>query len=154
MKRDFRASELARRGFTVSVIPMNDLRTSSFLYGAFLIAMGGIAFAASGWDPKAKTAIMSGTMSGMMVLAAAWLAGSPRNCLSIAGKAGCVLLPLAFAGVFTWRASIALTEWNTPDWKTYKPVVIGTMQCVSLLIAGWNVHALFNAKSNRSAKNH
>jgi len=118
------------------------LRKILVAYGVFLIAMGLIAFALSGFAEKAKTAIMSGGLSGLIILVCAWALCSRISLVSAAGRYAALLYTVMLVGVFTWRTTAALQEYGTDDWALYKPVVIGTMLVVSILSGGLQVMTL------------
>ena len=114
-------------------------------YAIFLFLMGFIAFALSGFDPKAKTAMISGTMAALsMGLAFGLIRGGFKRLGAVLG----LIFVLLFCGVFTWRSSLALMEHGTESWKPYKPVAIGLLQMGSVFTAGATV-AILSLRNRR-----
>jgi len=107
-------------------------------YGAFLIVCGVVGWAATGFAPKAKTAILSGGVTGtlMVVLGLLALYGSARARV-IAPWVG-VFFALAFTSVFTWRASIA---WQNVPAKLYVAILLSVMAVASVTAAALVAHA-------------
>jgi len=102
------------------------------MYGAFLIVCGVVGWAATGFAPKAKTAILSGSATGalMIVLGLVALRG-PAAVRGIAPWVG-AFFALGFTGVFTWRASIA---WQNLPEKLYVAILLSVMAVASVTAA-------------------
>lgn len=81
---------------------MEVLKSLLTFYGVFLIAAGIISVAFIGM--KAKTALASGGMSGLIVLSMAYLI-SQGNTL---GRYGGLFVSLMLLGVFAWRSTKTL----------------------------------------------
>ncbi len=88
-----------------------------FGYALFLAAAGFGAWAASGFDDRARTAVMSGLVAGTIIAVCAILAMRlPHN--RTVGSIGIhlgLLFPVLFAGVFLWRAFEAYTGWKISE---------------------------------------
>ena len=106
-------------------------------YGVFLFLSAIAAFALIG--PKAKTALMSGGMSGTISLVIAYCVHTGIKGFAIAGPMLCLLLFCVFA----WRSYktlIALVELiqlkEAVNAKAIAFMIISLMAVVSLVIAG------------------
>lgn len=75
-------------------------------FGLFLIGCGFLGWAAAGFTAKAKTAILSGGMSGLMMIAMGFMATSSRPIPAAVGRNGGLALPVFFTAVFSWRAMV------------------------------------------------
>jgi len=102
-------------------------------YGIFLIAMGFIGWAASGFSSTAITAIFSGGLSGLVMFGMGTAAAKKDQWASLARYVG-FAFTLLFAGVFTWRTLASIGEHGTEDFALYKVIVIGTMMVVSYAV--------------------
>lgn len=105
-------------------------------FGVFLILAGFAAFMASGYAPSAKTAILSGSLSGAIMLVCAWLYSCRSSIRHKWGRRVGILISGLLAGVFSWRLTMALLEHGTETFAPYKPIIIGAMQVASLVVFG------------------
>lgn len=76
--------------------------TILYFYGTFLILCGIVAVIFIGL--KAKTALMSGGMSGAIAITAAWLLSTQTPGTPVAG----LIIPLLLFIVFAWRSTKTL----------------------------------------------
>jgi hypothetical protein len=105
-------------------------------YGVFLIACGITAVIFIGL--KAKTALLSGGMSGTLSILVAWLIFRSSNGAELAG----LVLSLALFMVFSWRATKTLhgifdmipTGQEGLKGKGIAFLIIGLMAVVSLMV--------------------
>lgn len=103
-------------------------------YGLVLAACGVLGWAAAGFTAKAKTAILSGAVTGAAMVAMAFLSSS-QGALASAGHWGGRVLPVLFLGVFSWRASIAWKAHLAGQPKLYVAVLLTGMALASVLVA-------------------
>jgi hypothetical protein len=117
-----------------------------FGYAAFLVVCGFLGWAASGFTEKAKTAILSGSATGGIVFAVAFLSTRRHALLASAGRGLGVFFPLAFGGVFIWRATVAWQDVAAGEPKVYVGVLLSAMATASLVTAGilvaWRARAI------------
>ena len=101
-------------------------------FGIFLAICGLLGWAAAGFTLKAKTALLSGSICGSMMIGCGWLLGRQHPWLSGAGNIGGTFLPLLFSAVFTWRASIAWMAWADGQPKFWVASLLGLMAAVGI----------------------
>lgn len=101
-------------------------------FGVFLVACGLLGWAAAGFTAKAKTAILSGGMSGGLMIGSGWLASRPSLRARNIGRAAGTALPLLFTGVFSWRSIIAWQSVAAGAPKLYVAVLLSTMAVAAL----------------------
>ena len=100
-------------------------------YGLFLAACGVVGYAASGFDPKAKTAIFSGAGSGAIMVLLGWLSSHVNpKVRAIAAHAGFVLA-LLLGATFAWRGVIAWGKVLDGQNVLYLAVLLSFMAVVS-----------------------
>lgn len=105
-------------------------------FGLFLVASGVLGWAAAGFAAEAKTAILSGAVSGGLMLACgALVARGPRGLARAAGAAG-TALPIVFAGAFAWRAIVAWMETFGGEAKLYVAALLSTMTVAAVVTFG------------------
>ena len=101
-------------------------------YAVFLAACGFVAFAMSGFAANARTALIVGFGTAVVVAICGVLAGMiDRN--RTAGMIGIhagLVLPLIFAGLFAWRAWQAYAD----PAKLYLAAILGIMALGSLIV--------------------
>jgi uncharacterized membrane protein (UPF0136 family) len=100
------------------------------VHGIFLMIMGLVGFAASGFAAKSRTAVISGSISGSLLLLCAWLTASQVSRLRAIGAHAGMTILLLLSGVFCWRtvASIQKTlAAGLPWYDHYTVWVIGLM---------------------------
>lgn len=105
-----------------------------FGYGLFLIVCGFLGWAATGFSSSGKTAIMSGGVSGALVLVSAWLAGRPAKKLQMIGAHLGLVLPLLFAIPFTWRGIVGWQATAAGEDKLYVAILLSSMALASLIV--------------------
>lgn len=98
-----------------------------FFFAAFLVLAGVVAFAASGFAPRAKTAIMMGTLTGAIMGTLGYLSTKTKLAKPALGTA--IFFALFFGSTFTWRSIIA---WQNIDQKLYLAILLTVMACASL----------------------
>lgn len=105
-------------------------------YGAFLMSCGLVAVTFIGF--KAKTALMSGGMSGLMALCIAYSAYQGFAYAYLLG----MLLTVFLLGIFSWRATKTLflllkltgTQHEDVNHKAIAFLIIGLMAVVTLFV--------------------
>ncbi|MBI4376485.1 MAG: hypothetical protein HY549_08550 [Elusimicrobia bacterium] len=105
-------------------------------FGLFLVACGFLGWAAAGFTAKAKTAILSGSMSGLMMVAMGFLSASSRPMAAAIGKNGGLVLPAFFAAVFGWRAIVGWQAYSAGQPKLYVAVLLSSMAAAAIAIFG------------------
>jgi len=70
------------------------------LYGLFLIAAGCCAFAAAGFEAKAKTAVIIGSITGLSMMICGYFAPSRPLASSIGRALTCI-----YGAIFLWRGN-------------------------------------------------
>jgi NADH:ubiquinone oxidoreductase subunit K len=107
-----------------------------FYYGAFLILCGIVSVALIGW--KAKTALVSGSISGVVAITFGHFISQGSHVAQVAG----ILLCFALFGVFCWRSTktlfmvFELIPERHPDLKgkTIAFLIISLMAVVSFVV--------------------
>jgi hypothetical protein len=105
-----------------------------FLYAAFLAICGLAAFALAGFDwHRAKTALIVGLATAILMSICGWLAGSfPRaNAAASIGLYAGHVLALLFGAMFAWRAYETFASGVTE--KRYLAVVLTIMAAGSFI---------------------
>ncbi|MEM8834478.1 MAG: hypothetical protein AAGD00_01535 [Planctomycetota bacterium] len=105
-----------------------------FGYGLFLIVCGFLGWAATGFTSSGKTAILSGGMSGVLVLASAVLAGRPAKKMQMIGAHLGLVLPLLFAIPFTWRGIVGWQATAAGEDKLYVAILLSSMALASVVV--------------------
>lgn len=100
-------------------------------FGVFLILCGFGGWAASGFSAYAKTAILSGSVCGALMIVAGVLARKPGPGPRRIGLLMGLVLPLIFCGVFTWRAIVAWQATAAGQPKLYVAVLLTVMAAAS-----------------------
>lgn len=103
-------------------------------FGLFLIACGFLGWAAAGFTAKAKTAILSGSMTGIMMIAMGVMASSSKPGLAAIGRYGSLGLPVFFTAIFSWRAAIGWQAYAAGQPKLYVAVLLSLMAAASISI--------------------
>lgn len=75
-------------------------------YGIFILIVGFLAFALSGFAAKAKSGLMMGGGCCAIMLAISYLARQGSSSLASGAVVGGTVLTAVFAGVFMWRAAL------------------------------------------------
>jgi hypothetical protein len=110
-----------------------------FMYAGFLAICGFAAFAMSGFASNARTAVIVGCGTAIVMFICGVLAGMIHK-NKAAGMIGIhvgLLLPLVFACLFGWRAYKA---YNDPA-KLYLAVILAIMAAGSVIVFGLLVSA-------------
>jgi hypothetical protein len=96
-------------------------------FGVFLAVCGFLGWALTGFEARAKTAILSGGITGATMIAMGFVSASPSHKLKMIGIHLGMVLPLVFGGVFVWRASVG--------WKAVAAGMpkVGTSVLISLM---------------------
>ncbi len=105
-----------------------------YLYAAFLAACGFAAFAMSGFASNAKTALIVGFGTAIVIAICGFLAGmihKNRGAGMIGIHVG-LILPLIFAGLFAWRAYKAYAD----PANLYLAVILAIMALGSVIVFG------------------
>jgi hypothetical protein len=102
-------------------------------YGVVLIVCGLLGWASAGFAAKAKTAILSGAISGLVMIGCGWLSSLAPGAARTLGRTLGPILPVLFAGVFTWRAAIVWRAWAAGEPKLLVALVISIMALASLV---------------------
>lgn len=100
-------------------------------FGIFLVACGLLGWGAAGFTAKAKTAILSGAVTGILMASMGLLASSSQRVLAVAGTVGGIVFPALFAGVFGWRGVIAWQAHAAGQPKLYVAVLLSVMAAAS-----------------------
>jgi hypothetical protein len=113
-------------------------------YGSFLMLCGVAGWAAAGFTAKAKTAIASGSVTGLLMIAlgVAALKLAPAGSRLAAWAA--VGFATLFTGAFVWRASVA---WGALPEKLYVAVLLSAMALASVITIALTVRALRGAQA-------
>lgn len=101
-------------------------------FGLFLIACGFLGWATAGFTAKAKTAILSGSMSGLMMIAMGYMAASSKPTLAVIGRNGSLVLLIFFAAVFGWRAVVGWQAYAAGQPKLYVAALLSLMAAASV----------------------
>jgi hypothetical protein len=102
-------------------------------FGLFLVAAGFLGWAATGFAAYAKTAIVSGSVTGGLMLACGFLSGRTSGWLARAGRVAGSVFPALFAGVFLWRASVGWREVVAGEPKLYVALLLSAMTLAALV---------------------
>jgi predicted neutral ceramidase superfamily lipid hydrolase len=102
-------------------------------FGIFLAACGLAGWAAAGFTAKARTAILSGSMSGLLMVVAGLLAASNHLALRKIGTIAGTVLSMLFAAVFAWRASVAWADTLQGGPKLYVALLLSVMALAALV---------------------
>ena len=102
-------------------------------FGLFLVASGFVGWAATGFAPYAKTAIVSGSVSGACMIGCGLLAARKGAGLARLGRGAGTVLPVLFGGVFAWRASVGWSEVAAGEPKLYVAVLLSAMTLAALV---------------------
>jgi len=105
-------------------------------YGTFLIVCGVVGWVAAGFTANARTAIVAGSATGLLMITLGILALKLPPAGSRAAIWAAAVFALLFTGVFTWRASIA---WGGLPEKLYVAVLLSTMALASVVTAALTV---------------
>ena len=116
-------------------------------FGAFLAACGFAGWAAAGFTAKAKTAILSGSVSGALMIAAGWLAGRSTPGLRRAGVILGIAAAALLAAAFTWRASVAWALHARGEPKLYVAILLTAMGAGAYLVLAVQIYT-----ANRAAR--
>lgn len=103
-------------------------------FGLFLIGCGFLGWTAAGFTAKAKTAILSGSMSGLMMVAMGILSASLKPMPAAIGRYGGLALPVFFTAIFSWRAVIGWQAYAAGQPKLYVAILLSSMAAASLAI--------------------
>jgi len=107
-----------------------------YLYAAFLAACGLAAFAMSGFAANARTALIVGFGTAIIIALCAWLASMIHK-QKTAGMIGIhvgLILPLIFAVLFGWRAYKAYGD--PSGGKLYLAIILAIMALGSVIVFG------------------
>ncbi len=113
-------------------------------YGAFLMLCGVAGWAAAGFTAKAKTAIASGSATGLLMIVLGILALKLHPAGSRAATWTAAVFALLFTGVFTWRASVA---WGSLPEKLYVAVLLSAMAAASVTVGTMVIRAMTRRSS-------
>lgn len=103
-------------------------------FGLFLIACGFLGWAATGFSAKGKTAILSGSLTGAMMIAMGLLSASSRPRAAAIGSGGALALPAFFAAVFGWRAAVAWQAYAAGQPKLYVAALLTVMTAAAACV--------------------
>lgn len=103
-------------------------------FGLFLIGCGFLGWAAAGFTAKAKTAILSGGVSGLMMIAMGLMAASSKPLPSAIGRNGSLALPVFFTAVFSWRAAVGWQAYAAGQPKLYVAILLSPMAAASIAV--------------------
>lgn len=101
-------------------------------FGLFLGACGLLGWAAAGFTAKAKTAILSGGMSGGLMVVAGLLASRESPLARRIGRGAGTILPILFGGVFSWRAIVGWQAVGAGEPKVYVAALLSGMALAAL----------------------
>lgn len=104
-------------------------------FGVFLVVCGVLGWGATGFSERGKTAIMSGSMSGMIMLACG-LAATLKPSLAVAARWTGLVFAVMFAGVFSWRATVAWLAVGAGEPKLLVGLLLSTMALAAWGVAG------------------
>jgi hypothetical protein len=112
-----------------------------YLYAAFLALCGLSAFAMSGFAANARTALIVGFGTALVIAICGVLAGmiEKSRTAGIIGIHVGLILPLVFAGLFGWRAYKTYAGGDPA--KLYLAVVLAIMALGSVIVFGWLLNA-------------
>lgn len=121
---------------------MSSLTKLFLVFGCFLIVCGVLGWAATGFEERGKTAILSGSASGAMILVAAFLSKKNPRWGGFLG----LFFTVLFGGTFVWRASIAWSEVldNEPKLPVAALLSLMAIGCIAVTILAirtrfWNI---------------
>lgn len=105
-----------------------------YLYALFLTACGFAAFALSGFASTARTALIVGFGTAVVMAICGLLAGmiSKSKAMGMVGIHVGLILPLIFAGLFGWRAYKAYAD----PAKLYLAIILAIMALGSVIVFG------------------
>jgi hypothetical protein len=109
-------------------------RTLLLRFGLFLIVCGLLGWAATGFSDRGKTAIASGAMSGMIVLACAVLVGMGRPLLRRVGYFAAVGFTLLFGAAFAWRGTVGWLAVASGEPKLYVAALLTVMALSAIAV--------------------
>jgi hypothetical protein len=106
------------------------------VYAAFLAGSGFLAFAMSGFASNARTALIVGFGTAVVMVICAVLAGMIRKnrAAGMIGIHAGLILPLIFAGLFGWRAYKSYAD--PSGGKLYLAIILAAMALGSALVFG------------------
>ncbi len=120
-----------------------------FGFGLFLVVSGFVGWAATGFASEAKTAILSGSVSGGAMIACGLLSARAGRLARAARRAGTVL-PFVFGAAFVWRAAVAWSEVAAGEPKLYVAALLSAMT-LGAVVTGLALVTQARAPSSSSA---
>jgi len=103
-------------------------------FGVLLAVCGLMGWAAAGFTAKAKTAILSGSVTGGLMVLMGLLSASQGPAKAAAGRIGGTVLPALFTTVFTWRAGIAWQAVAAGQPKLYVALLLSFMAAAAAAV--------------------
>ena len=103
-------------------------------FGGVLILCGFLGWASTGFEARAKTAILSGSVCGMLMIISGWLSGRPNPGNARIGFNIGVILSALFSGVFTWRGVVGWTAYAAGQPKFFTASLISGMAISSVTV--------------------
>jgi hypothetical protein len=109
-----------------------------FFYAGFLFLAGFVAFAMAGFERRAATAIMMGTLTALLMTACGVMAKmlTRKPAVGMFGIHAGLVLPLLFSFTFLWRAMEAYAGWAAEEKPFHLPWLLGVMAIVSGMAFG------------------
>lgn len=110
-------------------------------FGLFLIVCGLLGWAATGFSDRGKTAIASGGVSGMLILACALLSGMQKPLLRRLGFYGAIGFTVLFGAAFVWRSTVAWMAVASGEPKHYVAALLTAMALAAMAVLALVVRA-------------
>ncbi|MFQ3586542.1 MAG: hypothetical protein SNJ74_07455 [Fimbriimonadaceae bacterium] len=101
-------------------------------FGLFLIASGLVGWASTGFSDRGKTAILSGAVSGSIMIGWAFLVAKGPGALAVGARWGALAFTILFGGTFVWRGIVAWQSVAAGDPKLPVAALLSVMACASL----------------------
>lgn len=103
-------------------------------FGLFLVGCGFLGWAAAGFTAKAKTAILSGGMSGLIMIIMGLMSASSKPISTTIGANGGVAFPVFLSAVFSWRAAVGWQAYAAGQPKLYVAILLSLMAAASVAV--------------------
>lgn len=110
-------------------------------FGLFLIVSGLLGWASTGFSDRGKTAILSGAVSGSIMIGWAFLVAKGPRALAATARWGALAFTVLFGGTFVWRGIVAWQSVAAGDPKLAVALLLSVMACASLAAAVLQVRA-------------
>lgn len=110
-------------------------------FGLFFIVAGLVGWASTGFSDRGKIAILSGAVSGLVMIGWAFLVAKGPPSLVVAARWGAFAFTLLFGGTFIWRGLVAWQDVAAGEPKVQVAALLTVVAVVCLAAAGMQIWA-------------